>query len=104
MTGLIGEKRQKGRLGTAVALAKGMDGFQRREERRYLFRKVICRQVAKIALLLQIVEECGHFPLNVFGIAESAAVFGYPDGSELASPDIDILKQVMMKHAVMRNA
>jgi len=50
---------------------------------------------------LQLGEQLGGLCLNMFGIAERAALFRHPHRAELAGPSENILKQVMVHGAVV---
>ena len=53
--------------------------------------------------MLEVVEKCLHFLLNVFGIAKSTSSFAYAYCADLSRPLVHILKEVAMDGIVMSN-
>ena len=104
MAGALSQQNQQGKLCTPVSLAERMNGVQLAQKVRYLLSKFAKARSSKIPVVSQRAEQLSHFAINMFWIAEHAAVFGYAHRSDCTGPGTNVLKEVPVDGAIVRIA
>src|SRR3954465_9323098 len=69
-----------------------------------LLSKAVGACSSKILVVSQRAEQLSHFIINMFWIAEHAAVLGYAHRSDCTGPGKNVLKKVTVHRTVMRIA
>jgi hypothetical protein len=78
MPGGLRQKPHECKLAPTIAVAKGMDGIERRQEGRRATCELLSGKRLQIILASQIPEQFRHFPGNMFRIAKSAVALADP--------------------------
>src|ERR1700730_1186720 len=102
MARIVSQQGEKGELQAGVAFAESVDGVELRQEMGGLVGEGWHIEALQEVVFLQFAEQLGRLAFDVLGKAKRIATLGHANGTRLASPLVDILKQVMVDGLIMR--
>lgn len=88
-------------LGATVSLSERVDRIQVGKKMGELCREYLVAQPAKTMLGMQPEEKAIELRPDVLGIAKRISVLGDTDRARLASPSVDVSKQMMMDREIV---